>query len=107
MSDAILEYSLTEVAAGIRKKEFSSEEVTRNCLEKIEELQPILQEKSRICNESKEKIAKDTEVAEAMEKKVAKEAKIVAKEAAAAKQMADDANAKVEESQKVLNQALK
>ena len=42
MSDAILEYSLTEVAAGIRKKEFSSEEVTRNCLEKIEELQPKL-----------------------------------------------------------------
>ena len=42
MSDAILEYSLTEVAAGIRKKEFSSEEVTRNCLKKIEELQPKL-----------------------------------------------------------------
>ena len=42
MSEAILQYSLTEVAAGIRKKEFSSEEVTRNCLEKIEELQPKL-----------------------------------------------------------------
>ena len=42
MSDAILEYSLTEVAAGIRKKDFSSEEVTRNCLEKIEDLQPKL-----------------------------------------------------------------
>ena len=42
MSDSILEYSLTEVAAGIRRKEFSSEEVTRNCLEKIEKLQSKL-----------------------------------------------------------------
>ena len=42
MSDSISEYSLTEVAAGIRRKEFSSEEVTRNCLEKIEKLQSKL-----------------------------------------------------------------
>ncbi len=73
----------------------------------IEELQPILKEKSRICNESKEKIAKDTEVATVLEKKVSVDAKQVAKEAASAKKIADDANEKVAKSKLVLEAALK
>jgi dynein heavy chain, axonemal len=74
---------------------------------KIEELQPVLKAKSKQCNEAKEKIAADTEVATVLEEKVSADAKIVAKEAAAAKAIADDANKKVAQSNIVLANALK
>ena len=40
MSDALAELSLTEIASLIRKKQVSSVEVTRACLERIERWQP-------------------------------------------------------------------